>query len=223
MSQKVREEMLPRMRQRYAGRGKEGRGALLDEVCEQFGYSRKHAIKLLGAKVGWGGDPVVRKGRPAVYGEEVERVVHRMWKAAEQPCGKRLAELRGLWLARLRAAIWEAGRGNAPEGAFDQRGADRPAAGSAQGAGRQGALRNEARRAAQDADPDTHGQLGCGSAGIFGGRHGGALREQTGGGFCVERDLHGHRQRMDGQPCGVEQGGRRDRGGHARGGGGAAV
>jgi hypothetical protein len=31
-------------RQRYMGRGKKGRGALLDEVCEQFGYSRKHAI-----------------------------------------------------------------------------------------------------------------------------------------------------------------------------------
>jgi hypothetical protein len=46
---------LPRLRQRYMGRGKKGRGALLDEVCEQFGYSRKHAIKLLGAKAGWGG------------------------------------------------------------------------------------------------------------------------------------------------------------------------
>jgi|GEM_PF-2327797 len=51
MSQKVREEMLPRMRQRYGGRGKEGRGRLLDEVCEQFGYSRKHAIKLPGLSV----------------------------------------------------------------------------------------------------------------------------------------------------------------------------
>lgn len=98
MSQKVREEMLPRLRQRYAGRGKQGRGALLDEVCEQFGYSRKHAIKLLGAKVGWGGDPAIGKGRPAVYGEEVERVLHRIWKAAEQPCGKRMAQLRELWL-----------------------------------------------------------------------------------------------------------------------------
>ena len=98
MSQKVREELLPRLRQRYAGRGKQGRGVLLDELCEQFGYSRKHAIKLLGAKAGWGGDPAVRKGRPPVYGEEVERVLHRIWKAAEQPCGKRLAELRELWL-----------------------------------------------------------------------------------------------------------------------------
>lgn len=98
MSQKVREEMLPRLRQRYKERGKQGRGVLLDELCEQFGYSRKHAIKLLGAKAGWGGDARSSKGRPAVYGAEVELVLHRIWKAAEQPCGKRMAQLRELWL-----------------------------------------------------------------------------------------------------------------------------
>jgi hypothetical protein len=80
------------------GRGKKGRGALLDEVCEQFGYSRKHAIKLLGAKAGWGGKAGVSQGRPAVYGKEVEEVLYRIWKAAEQPCGKRLAQLRELWI-----------------------------------------------------------------------------------------------------------------------------
>lgn len=98
MSQKVREEMLPRLRQRYAGRGREGRSRLIDELCEQFGYSRKHAIKLLNAKAGWGGDPTVRKGRPPVYGEEVEQVLSRIWQASEQPCGKRLVELLPLWL-----------------------------------------------------------------------------------------------------------------------------
>ena len=98
MSQKLREELLPRLRQRYAHRGREGRSRMLDEVCEQWSYSRKHAIKLLGAKAGWGGDPAVRKGRPAQYGKEVEEVFWRLWKAAEQPCGKRLAALRELWL-----------------------------------------------------------------------------------------------------------------------------
>ena len=37
MSQKVRAEMLPRLRQRYAGRGREGRSLMIDELCEQFG------------------------------------------------------------------------------------------------------------------------------------------------------------------------------------------
>lgn len=98
MSQKVREAMLPRLRQRYANRGREGRSRLLDEVCEQFGYSRKHAIKLLNAHAGWGGDPAVRKGRPAQYGPEVAEVLWAIWKAAEQPCGKRLAAMLELWL-----------------------------------------------------------------------------------------------------------------------------
>lgn len=98
MSQKVREEMLPRLRQRYAERGREGRKKMLDELCEQFHYSRKHAIKLLGAKVGWGGDPGKVKGRPIIYGEEVVEVLWHIWKHAEQPCGKRLVELLVLWL-----------------------------------------------------------------------------------------------------------------------------
>ena len=44
MSRKIAEEVLPRLRQRYVGRGREGRSRLIDEVCEQWDYSRKHAI-----------------------------------------------------------------------------------------------------------------------------------------------------------------------------------
>jgi hypothetical protein len=98
MSQKVREEMLPRLRERYLGRGREGRTRMINELCEQFGYSRKHAIKLLHARAGWGGDPRVRKGRPPVYGVELVEVLWRVWRAAEQPCGKRLVSLLPLWL-----------------------------------------------------------------------------------------------------------------------------
>ena len=98
MSRKIAEEVLPRLRQRYAGRGREGRSRLIDEVCEQWGYSRKHAIKLLGAGAGWGGDPAVRKGRPPTYGAEVVEVLWRIWKVAEQPCGKRLKALLPTWL-----------------------------------------------------------------------------------------------------------------------------
>lgn len=98
MCQKVREEMLPRLRQRYQNRGKEGRGRILDELCDQFGYSRKHAIKLMGANTGWGGNPAVRKGRPPTYGRDVGEVFWKISKAGEYPCGKRLVEMRKLWL-----------------------------------------------------------------------------------------------------------------------------
>ncbi len=103
MSQKIREEMLPRLRQRYLARGREARSKMLDEFCEPFGYSRKHAIKLLGGRVGWGGDPTVRKGRPPIYGPAVVEVLECVWKHAEQPCGKRLVALLPDWLPAYEA------------------------------------------------------------------------------------------------------------------------
>ena len=48
MSQESRYEFLLVARRRYAGRGRQGRGRLLDEVCAICGVSRKHAIKLMG-------------------------------------------------------------------------------------------------------------------------------------------------------------------------------
>ena len=103
MSQKIREEMLPRLRQRYMQRGRQGRSVMIDEVCEQFGYSRKHAIKLLGGKAGWGGELTTRRGRPPIYGQEVVEVLFTIWKAGEQPCGKRLVEMVPLWLPHYEA------------------------------------------------------------------------------------------------------------------------
>ncbi len=47
MSQKIREELLPRWRHLYANRGREGNSRLINELVEDIGYSRKHAIKLL--------------------------------------------------------------------------------------------------------------------------------------------------------------------------------
>ena len=46
MSRMMSAELLPKWRERYERRGRQGRSRMLDEVCEQFGYSRKHAIKL---------------------------------------------------------------------------------------------------------------------------------------------------------------------------------
>jgi len=82
MSQKVREKELPRPRRPYAKWGREGRSGLIDEVREQWGYSRKDAIKLLNTETGWGGDPAVLTGHPPSYGKEVEEVFWVIWKAA---------------------------------------------------------------------------------------------------------------------------------------------
>ncbi len=40
VSKKIAGKLLPRLRRRYAGRGREGRSRLIDEDCEQWGSSR---------------------------------------------------------------------------------------------------------------------------------------------------------------------------------------
>src|ERR1044071_3431096 len=89
-----RDEQLEKLRKRYAGRGAEGKSRILDERCEQSGYHRKHAIRLLN------GAAVPRKSPPGPqrqYGA-ISEVVERIWSAGEQPCGKRLAQMLPLGL-----------------------------------------------------------------------------------------------------------------------------
>lgn len=54
-----------RMRQRYLARRIKGKKVIINEICELWGYSQKHAIKMLHAKAGWGGsiEKVKNKGR----------------------------------------------------------------------------------------------------------------------------------------------------------------
>ena len=92
----TRDIELQRLRDRYAGRGKEGKSRMLDEFCEHYGYDRKHAIKLLRHK------PKAdrrkkRPGREPVY-EPIQEIVQRIWQASEQLCGKRLQPALMLWL-----------------------------------------------------------------------------------------------------------------------------
>ncbi|MGD9897189.1 MAG: integrase [Candidatus Methylacidiphilaceae bacterium] len=101
MSRQVAQELLGRMRERYVQRGRKGKGRLLDEFCEQWNYSRKHAIKLLGGRKA--GDPGGgKRGRPCRYGEEVLEALKRIWLTGEQMCGKRLSTAMPLWLPYYR-------------------------------------------------------------------------------------------------------------------------
>ncbi len=89
-------EHLQRLRDRYAARGKQGKSRLLDELCEHYGYSRKHAIKLLTHTLS---PPSGHKpgGAPPRYAP-ILPVVRHIWRAAEQLCGKRLVHALPLWL-----------------------------------------------------------------------------------------------------------------------------
>lgn len=96
MSRALKAGVLGKLQARYARRDREGKGVMLDELCEDFGFERKYAIRLLR-----GGVPAP-SGRPRPGPERqyqiIEPVVREIWLAAEQPCGKRLAPALALWL-----------------------------------------------------------------------------------------------------------------------------
>jgi len=218
MSQKVREEMLPRLRQRYVVRGREGRSRMIDELCEQFGYSRKHAIKLLNARAGWGGDPAVRKGRPVVYEPQVVEVLWRIWRAAEQPCGKRLVELLSLWLPHYEREHGKLARATRQKVlAVSPAQADRLLASrkaSSQRRGRCGTkpgslLKTHIPIRTDNWDITVPGYLEADTVAHCGTSLGRRLH--------LERHLHRHLQRLDLAARGMEQGRGGHRGRHARG------
>lgn len=91
-----RDQQLHRLRQRYAGRGKPGKGRLLDELCEQWGYERKHAIKLLRLPSSLPARSSARGAAPRY--EPIHDVLTHIWQNAEQLCGKRLVRALPLWL-----------------------------------------------------------------------------------------------------------------------------
>jgi hypothetical protein len=70
---------------------------LLDEFCEQYGYERKYAIKLLGQSASALQAKKPPPGPEPKY-QAIEEVVAQVWKASEQLCGKRLVRALPLWL-----------------------------------------------------------------------------------------------------------------------------
>lgn len=103
MSQNSKREVLLKMRERYRGRGREGRSKLIEELCELCGYERKHAIKLLNGRLPISGGKRRRGGPRRRYGEPERKVLKEIWLAAEQPCGKRLKAALPLWLPHYEA------------------------------------------------------------------------------------------------------------------------
>lgn len=99
MSQNTRDEYLEKMRCRYRRyRGKAARGKLITEFCEVTGHERKYANKLLGEKRGPGSRPARKRGAGRIYCDAAIDVIFAIWKAGEQPCGKRLKPMLATWL-----------------------------------------------------------------------------------------------------------------------------
>jgi len=96
MSKELKTEWLPKLQLHYGRRNREGKSRMLDELCADYGYERKYAIKLLsgGLAVASGKVPLGPERR---YGE-IQAVVQYIWLVAEQPCGKRLVPILRQWL-----------------------------------------------------------------------------------------------------------------------------
>jgi hypothetical protein len=96
MSKELKSDWLPKLQTRYAKRSREGKSRMLDELCEDYDYERKYAIKLLRGGVG----VASRRAHPGPERRYavVEPVVRQIWLTAEQPCGKRLAPILRQWL-----------------------------------------------------------------------------------------------------------------------------
>ncbi len=96
MSKELKKDGLPRLQEHYARRSREGQSRMLDELCEDYEYERKYAIKLLGGGLPPGAGP--GPPGPERRYEGIEEVVRQIWLRSEQPCGKRLVPILRQWL-----------------------------------------------------------------------------------------------------------------------------
>lgn len=98
MSQKTREEVLSKLRERYKTAGAEHKRKLLNQAQELLGYHRKSAIRALRASPVKHG-PRILTGRPVKYEPGVLLPsLRKIWEATDYACGLRLEAMLPEWL-----------------------------------------------------------------------------------------------------------------------------
>lgn len=87
----TKKELISNVKPRYLKANKEGKSKILNEFCQNAGYNRKYAIKILQA--GYDQNRRAKQGRKPrkkIYTREVILVVIKIWELLEFPCGQRL-------------------------------------------------------------------------------------------------------------------------------------
>ncbi len=98
MSKQTREEVLERLRRRYANAGAEHKRKLLDQAQELLGYHRKSAIRALRTPRVVRG-PRILTGRPVTYEPGLLlRWLRPIWAATDYACGRRLVAMLPEWV-----------------------------------------------------------------------------------------------------------------------------
>ena len=98
MTIQSKREYLQAIRQRYLKASKESKSPILDEFCNNCGYNRKYAIRLLKVQ----NKPVRAKKSPGpktrYQPKQVLTPLKRIWFATDQMCSKKLKAAIPLWL-----------------------------------------------------------------------------------------------------------------------------
>jgi hypothetical protein len=102
----AKRECLEAVRRRYRRASRAEKKVILDEVCANCGFHRKHAIRALSQ--GRSGRPPKpnRAGPPDIYhAKAVLNPLKKSWLTANRPCGKGLKAMLPLWLPGYEASI----------------------------------------------------------------------------------------------------------------------
>lgn len=94
MTNMGKRELIAATKPRYLKADKKEKGRILDEFCQNAGYDRKYAIRILQA--GYDYRRVTREGRKLrkkKYTSETMAAVIKVWELLEYPCGVRLKPL----------------------------------------------------------------------------------------------------------------------------------
>jgi len=103
MTMKTRQELAKASTKRYQKADRKKKAGILDEFCENTQYNRDYAATLLRVG-GKPGQPKAKRskakvalcrriGRPAVYDQDIIRILVMLWRMFDQLCAKRLVPL----------------------------------------------------------------------------------------------------------------------------------
>ena len=99
MSPGARMEYLKAVHLRYKRANRKDKSIILDELCQNCGYHRKHAIRALNTFKRYTKPKPKQRGRPSQYNiASIIKPLKRIWLAANLPCSKRLKAILPLWL-----------------------------------------------------------------------------------------------------------------------------
>ncbi len=95
MTTELKREYLKMVRLRYHRSPKNQRTLILDEFCKVFGFTRKHAIRLLNDDMS---DQIRKPGPERRYGSDVDEHLRHLWECMGRICSKKMHAAMPLWL-----------------------------------------------------------------------------------------------------------------------------